>query len=109
MNIFFGQRKDQPLDSTNVVRKVIAAAKKARINKEVKLHTLRHCYATHALEAGVPLRTIQKEMGHSSLKTTLGYFQYIREHWQEYKSPFDLLITEYSEKIKNAKNKKEQS
>jgi len=91
-HIFFGHIKGQPLDASAVVRKVIKAAKDAKINKEVKLHTLRHCYATHALEAGVPLRTIQKEMGHSSLKTTLKYFQYIPEHWKKYQSPLDILI-----------------
>ena len=41
--------------------------------KKVSLHTLRHSYATHLLEAGVSLKAIQKYMGHSSLQTTMIY------------------------------------
>jgi integrase/recombinase XerD len=92
VSFFFGKFKKQPLDPSSVIRRIIEAAKIAKIKKVVKLHTLRHCYATHALESGISLRTIQKEMGHSSIKTTLEYFKYIPEHWQAYQSPFDSLI-----------------
>lgn len=45
------------------------------VNKKrgVSVHTLRHCYATHLLEAGVNLRVIQKNMGHASLESTMIY------------------------------------
>ena len=41
--------------------------------RQVSIHTLRHCYATHLLEAGVNLRAIQKYMGHAQLETTMLY------------------------------------
>jgi site-specific recombinase XerD len=43
------------------------------IAKRVSIHTLRHSYATHLLEAGVSLKVIQKYLGHSSLQTTMVY------------------------------------
>ncbi len=51
-----------------------AAKHAARITKRgVSVHTLRHCYATHLLEAGVNLRIIQRHLGHSSLESTMLY------------------------------------
>jgi site-specific recombinase XerD len=51
------------------------ARKTAGITKRrVTIHTLRHCYATHLLEAGVNPRIIQRYMGHKSLETTMMYF-----------------------------------
>jgi integrase len=44
--------------------------------RHVSIHTLRHCYATHLLEAGTNPRLIQRYMGHSQLETTMGYFQF---------------------------------
>ena len=49
------------------------AAKKAGIKKNVSPHTLRHCFATHLLEAGVNIRRIQQYLGHSSLNSTMVY------------------------------------
>jgi site-specific recombinase XerD len=47
--------------------------KQIDFGKKVSLHTLRHSYATHLLEAGISLKAIQKYMGHSSLQTTMVY------------------------------------
>jgi integrase/recombinase XerD len=48
-----------------------AAGKKAGICKEVKMHVLRHCFATHSIEHGMNIKTLQYLMGHSSVQTTM--------------------------------------
>lgn len=60
----------QSYSGTSVANIVKNAARKANISKHVKPHMLRHSFATHLLEAGTDLRTIQSLMGHNSLKTT---------------------------------------
>ena len=55
------------------------------------IHTLRHCFATHLLEAGVDVRTIQMLLGHQSLDTTTQYLRITRQHLATIRSPFDLL------------------
>ena len=69
----------------------VKARKKAGINRKGGIHTLRHCFATHLLEAGEDLRTIQLLMGHSSIRTTVRYIQVTSKTIQGTKSPLDLL------------------
>jgi integrase/recombinase XerD len=63
---------------------------KARVNKGPGLHTLRHSFATHLLEAGNDIRKIQLLLGHSSLSTTMIYLHVSRETLSKIKSPLDL-------------------
>ena len=51
------------------------ARKRSGITREVTMHVLRHCYATHALEHGMNIKRLQILMGHTSLQTTLIYLQ----------------------------------
>jgi len=67
------------------------AKKKAKIRRGKGIHTLRHCFATHMLEAGEDLRTIQILMGHRSILTTMGHLQVTRKKLASTKSPLDLL------------------
>ena len=55
------------------------------------IHTLRHCFATHRLEAGVDVRTIQMLLGHQALNTTTRSLRITRQHLATGRSPFDLL------------------
>jgi integrase/recombinase XerD len=79
------------LDS-NRAREIFNRAKaKAGIRKGGSIHLLRHCFATHLLEAGVDLRTIQILMGHSSIDSTVWYLHMTRKKLDTTQNPLDLL------------------
>ncbi len=67
------------------------AAKRAGIEKDVHVHTLRHSFATHLLEDGVDIRKIQTLLGHANLQTTQIYTQVSSEEIKKIKSPLDML------------------
>ena len=67
------------------------ARSKARLAKSVTMHTLRHCFATHHLEAGTDLRTLQMILGHNSLRTTSLYLHVSTARIRDARSPLDLL------------------
>ena len=84
-------RIEQPMSDKVVWYACEQAAQRAGIEKSVHPHTLRHSFATHLLEAGVDLRTIQLLMGHSDLKATTVYLHLSHRHLQATASPLDSL------------------
>ena len=82
---------DHPIDTKTVWHACQQAAKRAGIQKGVHPHTLRHCFATHLLENGADLRTIQILLGHHDLKETALYLHLSQRHLNTTASPLDLL------------------
>ncbi len=62
-----------PMERSSVQGAMRRVVQELDSHKSISIHTLRHCYATHLLEAGVSLRLIQQYLGHSSLQTTMVY------------------------------------
>jgi integrase/recombinase XerD len=92
--LFPGNRNhsgDQPIDTKTVWHACQQAAQRAGIQKAVHPHTLRHCFATHLLEAGADLRTIQILLGHRDLKETTLYLHLSQRHLHATASPLDSL------------------
>ena len=82
---------DQPIDTKTVWNACKEAAKRAGLRKDVHPHTLRHSFATHLLEAGADLRTIQILLGHRDLEETTIYLHLSQRHLNATASPLDSL------------------
>lgn len=82
---------DVPMCGKSVFYAVKHAAARAGIRKRVHPHTLRHCFATHLLESGADLRTIQLLLGHADLKTTSRYLHLSEVRLRAIPSPLDAL------------------
>jgi site-specific recombinase XerD len=89
--LFPSQNPEKPMHIGTAQKIYYQERDRAGLKKGRGIHTLRHCFATHLLEAGIDLRTIQILMGHSSITTTMGYLQVTRKRLESLQSPFDLL------------------
>ena len=89
--LFPGYKPQRPICTTavsQVLRKVI---RETGLAKKVTMHTLRHCFATHLLEAGTDIRILQVLLGHSSIRTTLRYTHITDRLVQKLVSPLDMI------------------
>jgi site-specific recombinase XerD len=94
----FKKRKNSPLTYETIREVYNKARKKAGVNKGEGLHTLRHSFATHLLEAGYDIRKIQVLMGHARLTTTMIYLHVSRETLSQIPSPLDLIDKKHAGK-----------
>jgi len=89
--LFPGRDLGKRLTRAAMHKAIVKAAKLAGITKRVSPHTLRHSFATHLLEAGTDLRTLQVLLGHASLKSTMAYLHISTARVQSVASPLDAL------------------
>lgn len=82
---------DTPLTGKSIFDAVQQAANRAGIKKHVHPHTLRHSFATHLLESGADLHTIQLLLGHTDVRTTTRYLHLSERHLKAAASPLDSL------------------
>jgi len=89
--LFYSKKRHIPMCTTSIQRIYQSAKKKAGVKRGRGIHTLRHCFATHLLEAGCDLRRIQLLMGHRSLSTTMIYLHVSNTGLANVTSPLDRL------------------
>jgi len=88
--LFFGREKTRPMPAGSAQKIFYLARNRAGISRG-GIHTLRHSFATHILEAGGDIYELKRMMGHSAIKTTSGYIHISKEHLQSVRSPLDTL------------------
>jgi site-specific recombinase XerD len=89
--IFEGRSPDRCLHVTALQRAYTLAKLRAGIQKHGGVHALRHAYATHMIESGESVPTVQQLLGHRSVTTTMRYFHLSQARMKTVRSPLDLL------------------
>jgi len=89
--LFPGMRGAPHLQPTTVQRMLQTVVATCGFSKRITPHVLRHCFATHLLEAGTDVRTIQQLLGHASIRTTARYTQISTRQIGQTRSPLDRL------------------
>jgi site-specific recombinase XerD len=89
--LFFGKNKNRPMPVGTAQHIFYNAKKKSGITKGRGIHTLRHCFASHAMDDGVEMYIIKRWMGHTSIKTTYNYIHVCSGYLEKIGNPLDRL------------------
>jgi integrase/recombinase XerD len=92
--LFIAEGREAPLHETTLQKTFKAALLDTGLGKDASIHTLRHSYATHLLEAGITLRTIQQVLGHKSLRTTEVYMHVTQPGTEHLQGTLDRLMAD---------------
>lgn len=98
-----GLRADVPITEKASWEACQEAAKRAGISKHVSPHILRHSYATHMVEAGADLRTIQMLLGHAKLEHTVVYLHLSQRHLKAVANPLDGMAVSSPDEVKRSR------
>jgi integrase/recombinase XerD len=89
--MFFGRDKNAPMCIGTAQHIYYQAKAKAKVTKGRGIHTLRHCFASHLLDAGAEIYVIKRCLGHTSIKTTCNYIHLSPDYLSKLTSPLELL------------------
>ncbi|HMB62721.1 MAG TPA: site-specific tyrosine recombinase/integron integrase [Eudoraea sp.] len=96
--------RGQPFSAGSIRAFLKRSCQRAKINKRVTPHTLRHSFATHLMERGIDLRYIQELLGHAKPETTMIYTHVCKKDLLQIESPLDMVLKDLTETKKLGKN-----
>ena len=95
-SLFYGREPCRPITPSSIQKTFTRSRRKAGVVKEVGIHSLRHAFATHSLEAGMPLAQLQQLLGHKHISTTLRYVHWLPRYQEQPDTAQDLLAQRVS-------------